>query len=196
MTIWIPSFTLPHIPSFTLPHIACFQCPIFVLNIYIPIFFFFEQNEANNHLDSSFSPHHLACLWCPLLYLFNIYILFFFFGQDEANDHLDSLLHSTSPCVPLVPADLAHLVGGHKVCVLDCRNNSEVRAGRLKGSLNLGYIFVYIYTCIYIYICVCIYMCICVCVCVCIAHVWCILWEATQCVRLTAAITLRSARAV
>ena len=96
------------------------------------------------------SPHlTLRAVGARFLIFKHIYTLFLF-GQDEANDHLDSLLHSTSPCVALVPADLAHLVGGHKVCVLDCRNNSEVRAGRLKGSLNLGYIFVYIYTCIYI----------------------------------------------
>ena len=58
--------------------------------------------------------------------------------QDEPNDHLDAFLHAATPSVTLVPADLAHLVGGHKVRVLDCRNAPEVQAGRLKGSLNLN----------------------------------------------------------
>ena len=40
--------------------------------------------------------------------------------QDEPNDHLDALLHSSAPSVTLVPADLAHLVGGHQVRVLAC----------------------------------------------------------------------------
>ena len=58
--------------------------------------------------------------------------------QDEPNDHVDVLLNAPAPSVALAPGDLAHLVGGKHVRVLDCRGASEARAGRLKGSLTLN----------------------------------------------------------